>query len=164
MQDSSQKTLSKFEKYISRAGRIFKFTDHNLGDIHGQYAILSSRIRSLSSSAGKSYFFQIEKPGEFGVLTSSIEESDLAEIIKSLAVLREESHKDANGSYDYLENKFVTDDGFKIGYFIDKNLSPTWFVSLDNYSNDGTVIIDNLDALEKLCVKASGVIAELKRN
>ena len=60
------------------------------------------------------------KSGQYSTNTASIEYSDLLEVIKALKTLQSEEPKDVASNPDYLENKFITVDGFQVGYFVDK--------------------------------------------
>ena len=71
------------------------------------------------------------KNGQYSTNTASIEYSDLLEVIKALKTLQSEEPKDVASNPDYLENKFITVDGFEVGYFVDKGKS-TWYLNNTN--------------------------------
>ena len=124
--------------------------------------ISETRIRKINSGSLFSYFFQIEKQGKYNNSTASIEQSDLLEVIKAISSLKMEVEKDILTNSDYLENKFTTVDGFKIGYMINKG-KVTWFLQLEKYGSDNTIFIENLETIEKAFEEAKSKIEELKK-
>lgn len=84
-----------------------------------------------------------------------IEYSDLVEINKALAKLSSEVEADIATRPDYMENKFITVDGFEIGYFISKGKA-NWFMKLDRYTSStvfvsqGNVIVGFKNAQERI--------------
>lgn len=89
-----------------------------------------------------------------------IEYSDLVEINKALAKLVGEVDADCAANPDYLENKFVTDDGFEIGYYVSKGKA-SWYLKLERYSNS-TVFIKNASELTNNFTAAQKKIEELR--
>jgi len=61
-----------------------------------------------------------------------------------------------------LENKFVTVDGFQVGYYVDKGKA-TWYVKLERYGSDNTVYIDNVTTIEGALEGAKSKIEEMKK-
>jgi hypothetical protein len=60
---------------------------------------------------------------------------------------------------DYLENKFVTVDGFQVGYYIDKG-TVHWYVRLEKYGS--TLFIDKYETIETAFSEAKNKIDSLK--
>lgn len=89
-----------------------------------------------------------------------IEYSDLVEINKALAKLVTEVDADCAVDPDYLENRFITDDGFQIGYYVSKGKA-SWYLKLERYSNS-TVFIKNAAELTTNFTAAQKKIEELK--
>ncbi|WP_310556803.1 hypothetical protein [Flavobacterium sp.] len=153
---------TKMDVFASKTGTIVKFIDSNLKGIKTSYGGLTeTRIRKVVSGSLTSYFFQMEKEGKYGSQTASIEHSDLVELLKALKSLRGELEKDLFLNPDYLENKFTTTDGFKVGYYISKG-KPTWYINLERYGSDSTIFIENADLIEKSFDEAKNKIEELK--
>jgi hypothetical protein len=75
------------------------------------------------------------KEGKYSNTTASIEYTDLIEVLKALKALQNEVNNDILANPDYLENKFVTVDGFQVGYYIDKG-TVHWYVRLEKYGSD----------------------------
>ena len=63
---------------------------------------------------------------------------------------------------DYLENKFVTDDGFQIGYYI-KNEKAIWYITLEKYGSDNNIFIRDLNEVESSFIEAKNKIDILKQ-
>ena len=82
-----------------------------------------------------------------------IEYSDLVEINKALAKLLNEVDSDCLSNPDYLENRFITEDGFRIGYYVNDGKA-NWFVRLDRYGKSTVfikkeVLAENFPAAQK---------------
>lgn len=157
------KQETKMEAFASKTGVITKFTDIKLGMLKSSYANAETRIRKLSSGSVINYFYQIEKPSKYGNSTASIEYSDLLEVIKALKILKMEAKTDVNSNPDYLENKFITDDGFQLGYYVSKG-KVVWYIKLEKYGSDKTLYMKYLDKIESNFIEAKNKIEELKNN
>lgn len=157
----AEKPETKMEKFASRTGVITKFTDSNLSNLKSSYTVAETRIRKLNSGETISYFYQIEKPGKYGSSTASIEYSDLLEVIKAFNSLKSEVDSDVSLNPDYLENKFITEDGFQLGYYVNKE-KVTWYIKLEKYGTDKTLFIKDLEQIEANFIEAKNKIEELK--
>lgn len=158
-----EKEKTKIDAFASKTGTIIKLTDYKLTSIKTLYGGLSeTRIRKINSGALVSYFFQIEKQGKYSTSTASVEYSDLLEVIKAINSLKSEVEKDMLSNPDYLENKFTTVDGFKVGYMINK-AKATWYLQLEKYGSDNSIFIDNIETVEKAFEEAKNKIDELKK-
>ena len=89
-----------------------------------------------------------------------IEYSDLVEVNKALAKLVGEVDADCNANPDYLENKFVTDDGFEVGYYVSKGKA-NWYLKLERYESS-TVFVKNAEELTSNFTAAQKKIEELR--
>lgn len=158
----AEKTKTKMEQFASQSGVITKFTDTNLSNIKAGYTVAETRIRKLMSGDNVKYFYQIEKPKQYGNSTASIEYSDLLEVIKAFNVLKSEVDNDVNINPDYLENKFTTEDGFQLGYYISKGKA-TWYLKLEKYGSDSTLFIKDLEKIESNLAEAKMKIEELHK-
>lgn len=83
-------------------------------------------------------------------------------LIKAIETLKVESELDYKTNPDYLENKFVTEDGFKIGYYISKK-KLKWYLVLERYGSDNTVFINDVIKLETAFIDAKAKMEELKQ-
>ena len=116
-QNDAAKKLTKFELITSKTGRIFKFVDVRMPSIPESFlGSLSTSIRTAMGEQFNSYFYRIEEPETNRSVAhiAMIEYSDLVEINKALAKLVAEADTDCSANPDYLENRFVTNDGFEI--------------------------------------------------
>lgn len=158
-----EKEKTKIDVFASKTGTIIKFTDFKLSGIKSLYGGLTeARVRKINSGSQVIYFYQIEKQGKYSTSTASIEYSDLLEVIKATNSLKTEVDKDILTNPDYLENKFTTVDGFKVGYMITKG-KPTWYLQLEKFGSDNTIFIENLEIVEKAFEEAKSKIDELKK-
>ncbi|WP_417558360.1 hypothetical protein [Mesoflavibacter zeaxanthinifaciens] len=157
-----EKQETKIEKFTSQTGVITKFTDFNLSDLKSSYTVAKTRIRKLNSGDHVGYFYQIQKPGKYGESTASIEYSDLLELIKAFNSLKTEVDKDVSLNPDYLENKFITTDGFQLGYFVNKGKA-TWYMRLEKYGSDKTLYIKDLEKIDANFNEAKNKIEELQK-
>ncbi len=86
----------------------------------------------------------------------------MTEILKALKVLKTDVANDISANPDYMENKFVTVDGFQVGYFISGGKA-SWYIKLEKYGSDNTLFIDNGDTIETAFTEAKNKIDELKK-
>lgn len=137
---------TKLDAFSSKTGVVYKLMDYNLDDLKLMYAgSCKTRIRKISDGKLSEYFYQIEKSGQYSNTTASIAYSDLIEVIKAIQILKADVNVDINNNSDYLEHKFVTEDGFQIGYYIDKGKA-VWYMKLERYGSDNTIFLrDSMD-------------------
>ncbi len=162
-QSDVEKKLTKFEQFTSKTGRISKFVDVNMPSIPKSFiGSLETSIRTLMGEESNSYFYRIEESETSRSIShiAMIEYSDLVEINKALTKLASEVEADCVAKPDYLENRFITEDGFQIGYYVSKGKA-TWYLKLERYSNS-TVFIKNAEALTSNFPAAQKKIEELK--
>jgi len=162
-QSESEKKLTKFEQFTSKTGRISKFVDVKMPNIPESFmGSLDTSIRTLMGEESNSYFYRIEERETSRSVAhiAMIEYSDLVEINKALAKLVSEVDADCSANPDYLENRFITEDGFQIGYYVSKGKA-SWYLKLERYSNS-TVFIKNAEALTTNFPAAQKKIEELK--
>jgi hypothetical protein len=138
------KKLTKMDLFTSKTGSIIKYIDFSLDDIKGNYSNGETRVRKVISGESTGYFFQISKTGKYSTKTASIEYSDLIEIIRAFNLLKESSFSDIMTKGNYLENKFITDDGFEIGYYV-KNENAIWYISLEKYGSDNSIFVRDIN-------------------
>lgn len=153
---------SKMSDFVSKTGVIIKFEDYNLPNIKAMfYNVVESRIRKITSGNEEQFFFQISKKGKYDTKTTSIAYDDLLEVQKALIKLKSQSESDLNATSDYLENKFISDDGFRIGYYINKK-KLTWTMRLEKHGSDNTVFIKDFVTLLEAFNLGKEKIEELK--
>lgn len=154
---------TKMEAFVSKTGVVIKFIDYNLDNIRLSYGdMASTRIRRMSNGKEAHYFYQIEKSGQYSNNVASIEYSDLIEIIKAMQTLKSEVERDISTMPDYLENKFLTEDGFQIGYYVSKGKA-SWYLKLEKYDSKSTLFLKDGDSIEVAFNNAKMKIEELKK-
>lgn len=133
-----EEKLTKFEQVSSETGRILKFQDVKLPSIPVTMGPdLKASVRLVMGDQ-EFFFLRIEKPETSSSIAriAMIEYSDLVEINKALATLSAAIEDDLEAKPDYLENEFVTEDNFIIGYYISYNKTNVinkahWFIKID---------------------------------
>ena len=160
--DKEDKQLTKFEQISSQTGKIVKFQDVKMPGISQSYGgVLKTSVR-LVMGENDVFFYRIEKPETSSSLgkIAMIEYSDLVEINKALETLSSAVDSDISANPDYLENKFRTEDGFEIGYYI-SNGKANWFIKLERYSSS-TVFPKNQEEVIKAFSEAQKKIEDLQ--
>jgi hypothetical protein len=137
--------VTKIDEFISVRGTIVRFQDYKLAGFRTRLGDAESRIRKFTVKSEDKYFYQIEKRGEYKESVASIEYEDVVVVIGALDVLKSQFADDAPKQMDYLENKFVTSDGFTVGYYIAGTQS-SWYIVLGNGSNE-TIFISDPDRM-----------------
>jgi hypothetical protein len=159
----SEEIKTKIDEFTSRTGVILKFTDFNLGILKDKYNSLSeTRIRKIESGTIISYFYQITLKGKYSNSTASIEYNDLLELIKALEFMKNSELKDIESNPEYLENKFMTEDGFQVGYYV-RNGKSFWYLQLEKYGSDKTLFIENAEIIYTAFNEAKNKIESFKK-
>ena len=153
---------TKMDVFASKTGSITKFVDTKLPNLKATYGSAQTRIRKITNGTTSAFFYQIEKEGKYSSNTASIEYSDLTEILKALKVLKTDVANDVSANPDYMENKFVTVDGFQVGYFISGGKA-SWYIKLEKYGSDNTLFINDGEIIETAFTEAKNRIDELKK-
>jgi hypothetical protein len=148
--------------FVSKTGVIIKTEDYNLLPIKSSYSSAKTKIRKIISGSSSKFFFQISKKGKYSSKTASIAYEDLIEVIKALIQLKEQSSKDVTSISDYLENKFITDDGFRIGYYLSKT-KISWYIQLDNHGTDNTLYIKDYNKIVEAFNKGKEKIESIRK-
>lgn len=152
---------SKMLDFVSRKGVIIKFEDFNLPKLKSTYGNCESKIRKIVSGDQVKYFLQLSKKGKYSSSTASIAYEDIIELEKALVALQAQAALDISTNADYLENKFISDDEFEIGYYIDKN-KITWYMKLKD-GNEGTVFLKSNEVIANALKGGKEKIALLKQ-
>ena len=161
---NAEKELTKFEVFTSNTGRIIKFYDINMPAIYTYLGgKLDASVRVVTKGADKMFFFRIEKAETSSSIASiaMIEYNDLVEINKAINTLNMEQVSDETSGVDYLENKFISDDGFEIGYYV-SGKKTHWYVKLERYRSS-TVFFNNKETIIETFSNAQKKIEELMK-
>jgi len=129
-QIGSRKITTKYEEFVSQSGTFVKFIDNNMPtnvDLYNDG--IYGKVRTFWGQAKNHYYLILTKKELGGSYDAMIEFSDLIELNKAFARLLSEVDDDVKlrTEYNYLENKYVTNDRFKLGYYIEKRKAK-WFV------------------------------------
>lgn len=151
---------SKLEQFTSRSGEIIRTIEYSLPRPKLRYKTATAAIRSIHVGKETGYFLIIESEEEYRTNRAAIAHEDLLEVIKALTVIKEQAPKDAALAPEYLENRFVTEDGFMVGYFVSKG-EVSWFMRLER-SSGSTIFPKDETEITNLLNEASGKINELK--
>lgn len=154
--------ITKMDIFTSKTGGITKFVDTKLPNLKTTFGSTETRVRKIVNGNSSVSFYQIVKESKYSNTTASIEYSDLIEVLKALKALKTEVDNDIATNPDYLENKFVTVDGFQVGYYVSKGKA-SWYIKLEKYGSDNTLFIDNADIIEIAFTEAKNKIEELKK-
>jgi hypothetical protein len=127
---------------------------------------LESCVRIIMDGSSNNYFFRIEETetSRSNAQIAMIEYSDLVEINKALKKIVADVDADVDADVvanpDYLENKFITVDGFELGYYIFQS-KVSWYMKLERFS-ESIVLIKDKEILVKTFVNAQTKIEGLK--
>ena len=161
---NAEKELTKFEAFTSKTGSITKFYDVNMPKVSTYLGgKLDASVRVVQKGSDKMYFYRLEKAETSSSVAriAMIEYSDLVEINKAIATLVVEYSTDVAEAQDYLENKFISNDGFQVGYFI-SGKNARWFVKLERYSSS-TMFFSSSDDVVETFKNAQAKIEEMKQ-
>ena len=122
---------------------MYSFMDYPIStiDIQADYSYINTFVRKVDVSDGVQYFFvlkAISKDTHTAIMSSFvtlISYEDLKKINSALKLLLEKEENDWKSGIAeivYVENKFVTESGFGIGYCID-NGRLEWFLETDDF-------------------------------
>jgi len=159
---NENKKESKIDSFVSKTGIVFKYIDYSLPGLKSNYGIADAKIRRIIRGGETKFFFLISKEEKYGTKVASIAYEDLLETIKALASLQKEVADDLALNPDYLENKFVTEDGFKLGYYISKG-KLQWYMVLEKYGSENTIFFNDVADIAKAFAAAQSKIEELKK-
>ena len=161
-EQSSENKLTKFEQFTSKTGRISKFVDVKMPNLPLSFmGSVEASVRTVMGDGDAHYFYRIEEAETSRSIAhiAMIEYSDLVEINKALEKLVSEVDADCAANPDYLENRFITEDGFQIGYYVSKGKA-NWYLKLERYKSS-TIFIKNAQVLTTNFPAAQQKIEEL---
>jgi hypothetical protein len=160
-QDSNN-DLGKFETLVSKKGTMLKFQDTNLSPIRLAFSgAAQTKIRKVIVGSQSTFFFLIEQKGQYRTEFGAIAYDDLLDLAKAIDVLESELPGDVAANPDYLENKYITDDGFRLGYLIQKNKA-TWYLALDGKGSDNIIFVSASSNIREALLEAKAKIETLK--
>ena len=161
MNAKAEQEATKLDQLLSSSNTI-KFYNFDLGTIKQTYgAKLECEIKRVHTTNDVTYFLQIKKPGEYSDATANIAEDDLVDLMEGLLVLKQEVTEDKKTDSNYMENKYMTEDGLYLGYYVSDG-KVGWYMKLEKYGSKSTAFIKKIDDLEDMFNKAKEKISELK--
>lgn len=133
-ESDSVRSNTKYGVMFLQKGIFFKFEDFKTNKytyiVENDFLKIRASIRKFYGVSKNSYFLKLR----IGNTSVFIEYSDLLEINKAIKKLKSEIENDCLKKPEYIENKFITNDDFEIGYWVKKkfgNYTPTWFFNFD---------------------------------
>ena len=161
-QEKTETFKTKTDAFLSKTGSIIKYVDYSQPNLRSSYSSCETRVRKITNGTNAPLIvYQITKEGKYSNSTASIDYVDLIEILKAIKTLKSDVVTDVTSS-NYIENKFVSTDGFQLGYYIDKGKS-VWYIKLEKYGSDNTLFIDSVDTIETAMNNAKIKIEEIKK-
>ena len=155
--------LSRIDKIISEAGKLIRYDDYDLFDIKGTYGMgkLETKLRVVNNgSIPYQYFVLISRRTKYDTKRASISEDELPEILEAFDSLVKMSTAEKNVS-NYAEIKYVSEDGFQIGYYVEKGKSH-WFVTLEKYGSGNTFFLKKPESFKRVLIAAQTKIKDLQ--
>ena len=147
---------------MSKTGSMVKFVDYNLPKLQTTYTNLNVRVRKIYVAGAVKIFYQVSNEGQYGTKTASVDLIELEDIIKAVEALVKDAEADAADNPDYLENKYVLQDGGNIGYLVNKG-KLTWYFTLEKYGRDNTVFLKSMDGLRQSLIDGRSKIQSLTK-
>jgi len=156
-----KESKSRMDEFVSQTGVIMKYQDYNAPKIDAMYyASTTTKIRKVMTDSGTKIYLIIRNKGKYNTRTASFTKDDIPEVLKAITLLQEESVSDLATSPNYLENKFITEDGAEIGYYIsDSKL--TWYLKLEKYGSDNTLHLKSINSVIELFQYSENKISTL---
>lgn len=136
-----------------------RFEDYPLTRLILQYGIYAdTRIRKVVVDGETKYYYQISP----GVRVGSVDPREFVALVKAFESLKSQVQADTKAKIDYVENKYMTEDGIQIGYFVEKG-RVTWFVGLDRFNIGRSLRLKSLESLEESLREAAQKFVELRK-
>jgi hypothetical protein len=161
-QQKIQPPKSKYDIFLSNKGMMIVIDYYELNTLASSYLLLDADVIRVESLKEVKYFYRLSFKGEHLEKSAFIAYDDLLEVLKSLKKLKILSEQDKSKSLEYRERIFVTNDGFKIGYYL-KWMEQKVFVDLDDYQSDDIVVFDSFEPVIKSFEEAKNRIDQLKK-
>lgn len=158
--ESKPSDESKLEQFTAKSGVILRFIDYHLPDPKLRYRSATASVRAVYSGDEIGYFLIVESKEEYRTSRAAIAHEDLLEVIKALTVIKEQAQKDIALAPDYLENRFVSEDGFTVGYYVNKS-ELVWFMRLEQVSGSA-IFPRDVTVIDSLFGQANDKINKLK--
>jgi hypothetical protein len=148
--DNSNVTKTKFSDFTARSGQIISFENFNKTTFKSLYGTLIATKKIVKRADEKKVFLMFELPSQYTTRTSAIAEEDIKDLINAIATLQNDASIDINTSSEYMEKYYMTEDNFKIGYYVAEKQTK-WYVDLDTRLSESTFFIKDInDFVQKI--------------
>ena len=150
-----QKDGTKIDKIRSKKGVTIRFIDYKLPAVESRFAPLKLTVKVFEAGDERQLFYEVyvNAADINDTNVAWIAEEDLSDMIHALQSLKQSAIKDAQSKPDYLENRFVTEDGFSVGYHISEG-QLSWWLSFDEIGSGSSVFFDDVATIENLFKQA----------
>jgi len=159
-QQETPKQKSAYEKFLSSKGTMITKDFYKMPELASVDQKVEVKVVKLTSAKGSQLFYSLTIKAQYGDKSAIIAKDDLIEISKALQSLRKQSQLESATELEYRERYFETNDGFKIGYY-QIGTNQTFFIDLNNYQSDDTVLFYDVRGLEAAVSQAIVKVSEL---
>ncbi|MFV0227476.1 hypothetical protein OBK05_07245 [Empedobacter falsenii] len=152
---------SKIEQLESKNGVLVKKNKFPLTRIKTFTLVLTPTIEKYIINNESLYFYNLRKISADDI---NIEYNDLLEVQRNIKLLKIELNKDISNNLINIENKYITNDFFEVGYNVDEKLKSYWFISNKYILNSFEKFdkIETFELFENSINEAVNKIQELK--
>lgn len=161
----SIRSNTKYGELFLQKGIFYKFEDFKIEkypyivNINGPK--IKTSIRKVYNEPQNHYFVKLRADG----YVVFIDYSDLVEINKAINKLKSEAENDLLKKPEYLENEYISDDNFLIGYWVKKSLGQyvvKWCFVFDRSNIYGGKFKDiDIDKISKMFQEKQAEIEEM---
>ncbi len=153
--------MSNYNKYVAGAETFLKFTDYNLENLN--YGT-SAEVRRVESKADIVYYLRINVINNSLSYSATFNEDEIHNVINAIQQFKQEifSDKEKVKTAKYIENKYITSDGYQIGYFVKRDGKYKWFIDVSKYSKYGIEFFNEVLPIETTFKQAVKKIETIK--
>ena len=165
--ESGQIQQSKIEKFLSHTGDLVTIEEFKLesSTIKSNSKEIQHSIQVISGQGEPAFFYRLSHKNDYSTDSASISRKDLFEIQKAIISLTQHAAVESSKA-NYIERKFVTNDGFTIGYY--RSDSPWskdgigWFLKLEKFAKS-TFWFDDPSTIQAAVDHALAKISKIKK-
>jgi hypothetical protein len=161
-QEEMKAPQSTYEQFLSGKGTMITKDFFEMPPLQSSYQKLSVKVVRLAALQTEKLFLTFTAEAKYSDKQAAIVYDDLLEVDKALETIAEKSQEDQAQDIGYRERYFVTNDGFKIGYF-QSGSKQTVFIELDDYQTDDTFFFNSFQPLFDTFAAAKVKMGELKK-
>lgn len=161
-QQEISKQKSTYEKFLSNKGTMITKDFYEMPGLDSVDQKVEAKVVKLTSAKGSQLFYSLSIKAQYGDKSAIIAKEDLLEVSKALMSIIRQSQQESTTELEHRERYFETLDGFKIGYY-QIGTNQAFFIDLNNYQSDDTVLFSDFSVLEIAVTKAILKISELSK-